>query len=83
MCFRLLVVYGPQEDDHIDQINNFYENLSLQRNRASVTGDPVLIVGNFNNAKGLVIKYREGGGWAGRNRGWVINFQADKKGWVT
>ena len=23
------------------------------------------------------------GGWAGRNRGWVINFQADEKGWVT
>ena len=24
-----------------------------------------------------------GGEWAGRNRGWVINFQADEKGWVT
>ena len=24
-----------------------------------------------------------GGGRAGRNREWVINFQADEKGWVT
>ena len=31
------------------------------------------------SAKGLVIKY---GGGGGRNRGWVINFQADEKGWV-
>ena len=23
ICFRLLVVYGPQEGDHMDQINNF------------------------------------------------------------
>ena len=35
----------------------------------------------LDSLKGLVIKYR--GGWAGRNRGWVINFRADKKGWVT
>ena len=35
--FRLLVVYGPQESDHIDKINQSYENLSLQIERASQT----------------------------------------------
>ena len=30
MYFRLLVVYGPQEGDHIDKMNHFYESLSLQ-----------------------------------------------------
>ena len=48
MCSRLLVAYGPQEADHRDQINNFYENLSLQIERASIAGDPVLMVGDFN-----------------------------------
>ena len=33
MCFRFLVVYGLQEGDHIDQISNFYENLSFQISR--------------------------------------------------
>ena len=48
MYFRLLVVCGPQESDHIDEINQFYENLSLQIERASLTGDPILMVGDFN-----------------------------------
>ena len=33
------------------------------------------------HCKNHLLKSR--GGWAGRNRGWVINFQADEKGWVT
>ena len=41
------MVYAPQEGNHIDQINNFYENLSLQIERASVAGDPILMVGDF------------------------------------
>ena len=55
ICFRLLVVYGPQEGDHIDQLNNFYENLSLQIERASVAGDPILMVGDFNAKLGKSI----------------------------
>ena len=39
MYFRLLVVYGPREGDHIDKIHHFYENLSLQIERALLTGD--------------------------------------------
>ena len=56
VSFRHLVVYGPQEGDHIDQINNFYENLSLQMERASVVGDPILIVGDFDAklGKGII-----------------------------
>ena len=52
ISFRLLVVYGPQEGDHIDQINHFYENLSLQIERASVAGDPILMVGDLNTKLG-------------------------------
>ena len=55
ICFRLLVVYGPQEGDHIDKINNFYENLSLQIERASVAGDPMLMMGDFNAKLGKSI----------------------------
>ena len=55
MYFRLLVVYGPQESDHIDKINQFYENLSLQIERASLTGDPILMVGDFNAKLGKTI----------------------------
>ena len=56
ISFRLLVVYGPQEGDHIDQINHFYENLSLQVERASVAGDPILMVGDLNAklGKGII-----------------------------
>ena len=46
------MVYGPQQGDHTDQINNFYENLSLQIERASVAGDPILMVGDFNAKRG-------------------------------
>ena len=52
ISFRLLVVYGLQESDHIDQINNFYDNLSLQIERASVVRDPILMVGDFNDKHG-------------------------------
>ena len=55
ICFRLLVAYGPQEGDHIDQINNFYENLSLPIERASTAGDPILMVGDFNAKLGKYI----------------------------
>ena len=55
MYFRLLVVYGPQESDHIDKINQFYENLSLQIERASLTGDPILMVGDFSAKLGKTI----------------------------
>ena len=47
ICFRLLVVYGP-EGDHRDEIINFYENLSLQIKRASIAGDPILMVGDID-----------------------------------
>ena len=31
ICFRLLVAYGPQEGGHINEIDNFYKNLSKSR----------------------------------------------------
>ena len=53
--FSLLVVYGPQEGDHIDKINHFYKNLSLQIERVSLRGDPILMVGDFNAKLGKTI----------------------------
>ena len=55
MYFRLLVAYGPQEGDHIDKINHFYENLSLQIEKASLAGDPLLMVGDFDAKLGKTI----------------------------
>ena len=55
MYFRLLVVYGPEEGDHFDKINHFYENLSLLTERAALTGDPILMVGDFNAKLGKTI----------------------------
>ena len=55
MYFRLLEVYGPQKGDHIDKINQFYENMSLQIERASLTGDPILMSGDFNAKFGKTI----------------------------
>ena len=50
------MVDGLQEGDHIDQINNFYEKLSLQIERASVAGHPILMVSDFNGklGKGII-----------------------------
>ena len=47
------MVCGPQEGD---QINNFYESLSLQIERASVAGYPILMVGDFDAklGKGII-----------------------------
>ena len=58
ICFRLLVVYGLQEGDHIDQINDFCENLSLQIEKASVEDDPTLMVGDCDAkfGKGIIHK---------------------------
>ena len=57
ISFRLLVMYGPQEGDHIDQINHFYENLSLQKGRASVAGDSILMVGDLNAKRNKMCYY--------------------------
>ena len=50
------MVYGLQKGNHTDQINHFYENLSLQIERALVAGDPILMVGNLNAklSKGII-----------------------------
>ena len=34
--------------DHMDEINNLYEDLSLQIERALVAGDPILMVDDLN-----------------------------------
>ena len=38
------MIYGQQVGDHMDEINDLYEDLSLQIERALVAGDPILMV---------------------------------------
>ena len=44
--FRL--IYSPQQNDHVDQLDGFYEIISSQITRACIAGDLVFLVGDFN-----------------------------------
>ena len=46
--FRLICVYSPQENNPVAELDNFYENLSMQITRACLAGDPVFLAGDFN-----------------------------------
>ena len=45
--FRLICVYSPQENNPVAELDNFYENLSMQITRACLAGDPVFLAGDF------------------------------------
>ena len=45
---RIILVYGPQEKDNINTISRFYENITVQTERAVLAGDSVFLVGDFN-----------------------------------
>ena len=45
---RIILVYGPQEKDNINNISSFYENITVQTERAVLAGDSVFPVGDFN-----------------------------------
>ena len=44
----MILVYGPHEKDNINTISNFYENITVQTDRAVLAGDSVFLVGDFN-----------------------------------
>ena len=45
---RLVLVYGPQENDSVNKIADFYDSISVQVERANLAGDSVFLVGDFN-----------------------------------
>ena len=45
---RIILVYGPQENDQVDKVKQFYENISLQVNRSLLAGDYVFLAGDMN-----------------------------------
>ena len=52
---RLVLVYGPQENDSVDKIRDFYDSISAQVERANLAGDSVFLVGDFNAKLGIEI----------------------------
>ena len=64
LCFglesiRLISVYGPQEGDAKDEIEDFYENLQIQLHRSFSKGDSVLLVGVLNTKLGKTVINRD------------------------
>ena len=45
---RLVLVYGPQENDSVSKIADFYGSISVQVERANLVGDSVFLVGDFS-----------------------------------
>ena len=45
---RLILAYGPQEYSSKQEIDNFYENINIQLNRALIAGESVVLAGDFN-----------------------------------
>ena len=52
---RLVLVYGPQENDSVNKIQDFYDSISVQVERANLAGDSVFLVGDFNAKLGAEI----------------------------
>ena len=44
----MVLVYGPQENDYVNKIKDFYDSISVQVERANLVGDSVFLVGDFN-----------------------------------
>ena len=45
---RMILVYGLQDKDNINTISSFYENITVQTERAVLVGDSVFLAGDFN-----------------------------------
>ena len=52
---RLILVYGPQENDPEINRNLLYQNLSIQIEQAFLSGDSVVMVGDFNAKLGRML----------------------------
>ena len=45
---RLVPFYGPQENDSVNKIADFYDSISVQVERANLSGGSVFLVGDLN-----------------------------------
>ena len=45
---RLILAYGPQEYNSKQETDDFYENITIQLNRALIAGDSVVLARDFN-----------------------------------
>ena len=45
---KLVLVHGPQENDSVNKITDFYDSISVQAERANLAGESVFLVGDFN-----------------------------------
>ena len=52
---RLVLVYGPQENDSVNKIRDFYDSIGVQAEGANLAGDSVFLVGDFNAKLGAEI----------------------------
>ena len=44
---RLILAYGPQEYSSKQEIDDFYENINIQLNRALIAGESVVLAGDL------------------------------------
>ena len=45
---RLVLVYGPQENDSVSMKTDFYDSISIQIEKANLAGNSVFLVEDFN-----------------------------------
>ena len=53
-CIRLILVYGPQEKVPESTRETFWHNISVQVERAKLSGETVLLTGDFNAKLGTL-----------------------------
>ena len=66
---RIILVYGPHEKDNINTISSFYEHITVQTERAVLTGDSVFLVRDFNAklGRGTIPKQRYDMSYSGQS----------------
>ena len=52
---RLVLVYGPQENDSVSMKTDFYDSISVQVERENLAGNSVFLVEDFNAKLGTEI----------------------------
>ena len=48
VALRLILANGPQEKEKRDLVEDFFNNISVQLNRSTLSGDPVMLIGDLN-----------------------------------
>ena len=50
---RIILIYGPQENDLKETVSSFYHDVSVQVEAAFLNGDSVILLGDFNAKLGF------------------------------